>query len=253
MVSGALRVLPILRAGEPAYRGAQQPRVGANPLLRRADRIIALSDYAAHVMATYGVPQPRLAVVPNGIPGARRVPRPSAGARFAAVGRLRAERASRDCWRRGRRGHRWMSSATDHNWADSATGACRSGVPGHHATRGPSYPSAEVLRRGLSQPVARAGGGAGRCRGARGGRACDPRRRGQSDPDLVAAGVGVAVARVDSSFSPGALSDALRWTVAGGAALRSHCRAVYSQRYDVDRWVARLLDVYDEARRSRAH
>ena len=245
--SSALASLPI------AVRNSRG--VGANPLLRRADRIIALSDYAAHVMATYGVPQPRLAVVPNGIPpvhaGAASVPQEP---RFAAVGRLRAEKGFAELLAA------WPAGTPLDVFGDGPQlGRLRELAPAGVVFRGtmpredlrtllPRYcgvvfPSlwpepavalvvVEALEAGV--PVILAA-------------------EGSQTPDLVAAGVGVAVARVDSSFSPGALSDALRWTVAGGAALRSHCRAVYSQRYDVDRWVARLLDVYDEARRSRAH
>jgi len=225
--------------------------LAANPLISRADRIIALSGYAAGVMAGYGLPEERLSVVPNGIPalhaGATAGPQ---APRFAAVGRLRAEKGFAELlagWPGGTpldvfgdgpqldhlqavapRGVTFLGSvARDH---------LRALLPQYSALVFPSlWPEpavalvvVEALEAGV--PVILAA-------------------EGSQTPDLVDAGVGLAVDRTGDRFDRDSIADALSTVGEGGNRLRSHCRDVYARQYDVDRWVAELIAVYDDARR----
>jgi glycosyltransferase involved in cell wall biosynthesis len=79
----------------------------SNVLLTRADRLIALSDFAADTFRQFGLPGARLVTVPNGVSGGVVSEQPPPGRpRWLAVGRLRAEKGFAELLRGWPGGHR---------------------------------------------------------------------------------------------------------------------------------------------------
>lgn len=223
----------------------------ANPLLARADRLVAISQRAVDEYVGAGADPARFTVVPNAVTDI-----PSRGSvdatdgRWLFLGRLSAEKGLRellDAWptdqvldvvgdgelaaelRAVPRSStvRWLGGLDNSEVRARLGGYVGLVVPSRWAEAGPPLTYVEALAAGVPT-VAVAGNGAA--------------------DDIDVRGTGVVVGRTPE---PHELAVALKEVQRDRARLSARCRAVYESQYSPEAWVQTLLGVYDEARRSR--
>ncbi len=219
----------------------------SNPLLRRADAFVVLSEYARSTFARYGLPSERLHLVPNGVRAvhgaASRAPgRP----RWLAIGRLRDEKGFAELLRG------WPAGAEldiigDGPQADDLAelagpqvhllGALpadevRALLPSYSclvfASLAPESAMPLVVVEALEAGI--------------------PVLIVSSSPHaqaLVDAYVATTFDIVDGSVDTASLSDAMDWVAYGGAPLRDRCREHYRAHYTEDDWLREIVHLYE--------
>jgi glycosyltransferase involved in cell wall biosynthesis len=225
--------------------------LASNELLTRADRLIALSDYAADTFRRFGLPGGRLVTVPNGVSNSTGAARPApTQPRWLAVGRLRAEKGFAELLRGWPAGHRLDIAGDGPQREELARLAgpevrLRGAVPASQLRRElPGYsglvfaglcPEAavplvvvEALEAGL--PVLMT------------------RTSPHAEP-FVSAQVARTVRAEAPAGAPPRLSTedllaGMAWAESGADALRGRCRAWFEQNFTEDLWVRRLEQVY---------
>ncbi|MFG2869406.1 glycosyltransferase family 4 protein [Streptomyces sp. NPDC048338] len=219
---------------------ASRRGVAGDPLLRRADRLVVLSDLSRETFERAGVPAPRMALIPNFVPAPATATAPAVPA-WVYVGRLSEEKGILELLRRWPAGVRLdvigngpleedchaaapasvrFLGALDRN-------ALRALLPGYHGAVFPSrcYEGAvplvyvEALAAGL--PVLAF--------------------EGSSVPSAVRSEGTGAVTSWDAP-----LTDALHAADRIFPALREHCRAVYTRQYGERAWTERMVGLYRE-------
>lgn len=237
-------------------------RAGAvrDPLLRRADRIVTLSETSRRMYLRAGVPHWRMDLVPNftedfenppsartgecgtsGEPGKPGGPAPARPARWLFAGRLSKEKGVLELLRRWPRG--WpLDVVGDGPLLDECRRAAPSGVRFLGV-----LDNAELRRRlpswtGLVFPS----------RWAEGAPLIYPEALAAGLP--VLAFPGSAVADAVREHGTGALvgwDEPLEGALSAARerfpALRPHCRTVFERHYTERRWTARITDVYAAA------
>ncbi len=228
--------------------------LASNVLLTRADRLIALSDFAADTFRQFGLPGARLVTVPNGVSGGVVSEQPPPGRpRWLAVGRLRAEKGFAELLRGWPVGHRLdlVGDGPQRAELERLAGPevqLRGALPAHQLRQEmPGYsglvfaglcPEAaaplvvvEALAAGLPVLMTRTSPHAG---------------------PFVAA----EVARTVSADSPKITAEpqlatddllaGIAWADSGGATLRRRCRAWFDRNFTEELWVRRLEEVYHD-------
>lgn len=219
--------------------------VAADPLLRRADRVIFLSERAARLYARYGGPTGRSVVLPNGIPDPRLSTASSqtAGQRpdgWVAIGRFSAEkgfvelldqwpagfaldvigagplRSQLDAITRTRTEIRLLGSVEQHELWSRLRQCAGAVVPGVNVESAYPLVAVEALACGVPL-VAREGGAAAEMVQAWGG--------GFTYRDRSSLSAALSSSRSDSSAG--------LWA-----------RQVYLERFSEERWVDGLEDLY---------
>ncbi|PWW21892.1 glycosyltransferase involved in cell wall biosynthesis [Geodermatophilus normandii] len=233
--------LPLAVAGR---RGA-----AAHPVVRRADRLVAISHRVVDEYVAAGVDRARFAVVPNAVPDvAPAASVPPARPRWLFVGRLSAEKGVRellDVWPDGVdldvvgdgelaadlraralpptvRLLGGRTNAEVRALLGRYTGLV---VPSLWAEAGPPLTYVEALAAGVPA-VAWAGNGAA--------------------DDVAAQGTGAVVDRAPTTA---ALAAALDGVYRDRDRLAARCRAAYETRFSTGTWIDDLLGVYTDARR----
>ncbi|MEV1019907.1 glycosyltransferase family 4 protein [Streptomyces sp. NPDC050264] len=227
---------------------ASRGGVREDPLLRRADRVVVLSELSRDTYARAGLPAERLAVVPNFVP----VARSSAAAEthddghvWVFDGRLTSEEGILDLLRRWPAGQR-----LDVVGEGPLERACRAAAPASVRFLGTVERTA--LRRTLS--------------GYRGLVLPGRRPEGALPPGyLEALAAGLPVLAFEGSAAPRAVradgtGTVTAWDAPLPAALaaaerifptlREHCRGIYAKRYGEAVWVERSEELYDSVVRS---
>lgn len=220
--------------------------IEANPLLRRSDALIVLSQPAREIYLNYGLPAPKLRLVPNGVPSvhATAAPPPQAQ-RWLAVGRLSAEKGF-DVMLRSWPAEQPLDIIGEGPQRDELLGVAPHGVrflgpmpvaevreamsgysgllfPGLAVESALPLVVGEALEAGL--PVLF---GAGH------------RQAGA----LVAAGVAREVRWDAPADEPEGLATAMAWVDDGGQTLRRAARAWYEAHLTEEVWLERLMQVY---------
>lgn len=226
--------------------------LASNALLTRADRLIALSDYAADTFRRFGLPGARLVTVPNGVSdSAGAAQPPPVQRRWLAVGRLRAEKGFAELlrgWPAGQRldivgdgpqreelaqlagpGVRLRGAVSSSQLRDELPGYSGMVFSGLCPEAAVPLVVVEALEAGL--PVLMT-------------------RTSPHAAPFVAADVartvatGAAPGTETARLSTEDLLAGLSWADAGGEALRSRCRAWFERNFTEGRWVRRLEQVY---------
>jgi glycosyltransferase involved in cell wall biosynthesis len=232
-----------------AVAGRRGP--AAHPVIRRADRLIAISSRAVDEYAAAGVTRDRFIVVPNAVLD---VPGPAAhsaaGARWLFLGRLSAEKGVRellDLWPvsaaldvigdgellqelRGRRlppTVRLLGGRTNSQVRALLGDYTGLVVPSMWAEAGPPLTYVEALAAGVPT-VAWAGNGAA--------------------DDVALHDTGMVVGRPPTTAELAAALDQVR---RDRARLATRCRAEFEARFSTSAWVDALLTVYADVRRVR--
>ncbi|MEU6389807.1 glycosyltransferase [Streptomyces sp. NPDC046939] len=216
------------------------PRGGArtDPLLRRADRVVVLSDLGRETYERAGLPPERITVLPHHVPAAERSP---GGDVWVCAGRLAAGENIFDLVRRWPAGRRLDVFGTG-----PLEQACRAAAPASVRFLGavgrPALRRALPGHRGLVLP--------GRWRAG-----TVPRLY----PEALAAGLPVLA--FEGSAAPRTVRADGTGTVTGWdaplaaaldaadrifPALREHCRGVHAKRYGEAAWAERVERLYDE-------
>lgn len=223
----------------------------AHPVVRRADRLVAISRRAVDEYAAAGVDPDRFAVVPNAVPdlGAP-VAQPPAEPRWLFLGRLSAEKGVRellDRWPVGaaldvvgdgelgdelrarpqQPGVRLLGGRTNAEVRALLPGYTGLVLPSLWPEAGPPLTYVEALAAGVPT-VAWAGNGAA--------------------DDVAAHGTGAVVPREPSSD---AIATALTAVERKRTRLTTTCRRAYEARFSVPAWVDALTAVYVAAQHTR--
>ncbi|GAA2020744.1 glycosyltransferase family 4 protein [Terrabacter terrae] len=246
--SGSTR--PAMRHG--CYRGSRlqtlplalSTRFGADVVLTRADRVIALTEDMRGLYARAGVPASRIDVVPNFIP-ATEVPEVGPGGDYwLYVGRLSPEKGILELVRDWPRGRRLVVAG--------------SGILAD-AVRAVAHDDVELLGHQTREQV----------------RALMAGALGLVFPSRCMEGLGLVALEAIAAGTPvlawapapaAALVQALGVGLAGSADvaasleeaearfphLRAHCREVFEAHFTEKVWVDSVLDVYDRARQASA-
>ncbi|MFE6891933.1 glycosyltransferase [Streptomyces sp. NPDC057694] len=216
-----------------------------DPLLRRADRAVVLSELSRDGWLAAGMPPERLALIPDHVP-----PTPDAGpverAAWVCVGRLAVERGILDLLRRWPAGHRLDVVGTG-----PLERECRAAAP--PSVRFLGVGGRDALRRSLT--------------GYRG--LVFPSRWHAGAVPLIypeALAAGLPVLAFEGSAVPRAVRADGTGTVTGPDAplsaalaaadrifptLREHCRSVHAKRYGEAAWVERTERLYAAVVRGR--
>lgn len=221
-----------------AWAGRHGP--AADPLLRRADRVVVLSELSHATYAAAGVDKGRMALIPNFVPG---VDGPAAepGQRWVYVGKLTAEKGILELLRR------WPADELlDVIGNGPLEGTCRAAAP--RSVRFHGALKRNELRRRLP--------------GYRG--LVFPSRWYEGAVPLVyieALAAGLPVLAFEGSAAPGAVRSEGTGTVTGWddplnqvlreagsrfPTLRDHCRRVYDEAYSEEVWTRRMVQLYGE-------
>jgi glycosyltransferase involved in cell wall biosynthesis len=212
-----------------------------HPVVRRADRLIALSQRSRDLFARFGVPEERLSLVPNFCVGVHAAATPApAEPRFVAVGRLSGEKGFADLLRDWPAGRRLdvigtgplatplaaMAGPDVRVLGHVDNGAWRERLGDYTALVLPS----PISEGGVPQTVIEAWEGAVPVIAREGsGGADEVTRTGAGRTYADAAGLARALAEV----------------AAGQSALRPLARATFEARYDERAWTSAMLDVYE--------
>ncbi|MGY0017524.1 glycosyltransferase family 4 protein [Streptomyces sp. cg35] len=222
---------------------AQRGGVREDPLLRRADRAVVLSEPSRDTYARAGMPAERLALVPNFVPLADGSATTAEDA-WVFAGRLTPDEGILDLLRRWPAGRR-----LDVIGAGPLERACRAAAP--PSVRFLGAVGRDALRtalpgyRGLVLPGRRPEGVPRVYAEALAAGVPVLAFEGTSLPHVVRAeGTGTVTAR-DASL-PAALGAAERIF----PTLREHCRAVHDKRYGETAWVERTEQLYTALTRS---
>ncbi|MGW0498326.1 glycosyltransferase family 4 protein [Streptomyces sp. NPDC003007] len=221
-----------------AWAGRRGPT--ADPLLRRADRMVVLSELSRATYAAAGVDERRLALVPGFVPGVSGTTA-EPGERWVYVGRLSAEKGILELLRR------WPSGELlDVIGNGPLADACRAAAPRSVRFHG-AFERTEVRRR---------------LPGYRG--LVFPSRCYEGAVPLVyieALAAGLPVLAFEGSAAPGAVRDegtgtvtawddpleqVLREAAGRFPGLRDHCRRVYEEAYSEQVWTTRMVRLYRE-------
>ncbi|GAA2316922.1 glycosyltransferase family 4 protein [Streptomyces kunmingensis] len=229
--SGPLATLPLAWASRGGIR--------QDPLLRRADRVIVLSELSRSTYERAGLPAERLTVVPNYVPAADDAQAAEGDGAWVVVGRLAPEENILGLLRRWPAGRR-----LDVVGAGPSEPACRAAAPA--SVRFLGVVERPALRRAL------------------------PGYRGLVLPGRWVAGTvphvypealaaGLPVLAFEGSAAPRAVradgtGTVTAWDAELPAALdaaerifptlRAHCRGVYAKRYGEEAWVERTERLY---------
>ncbi|WP_433783360.1 glycosyltransferase [Actinomycetospora sp. CA-101289] len=232
--------LPLALAG----RGG----AAASPPLARADRVVAISQRAVDEYAAAGVDPARFTVVPNAVADVPTAGVP--GSRWLFLGRLSAEKGLGEllaAWPEDEAldvvgdgelagelralpvpaGVRFLGGLDNAEVRARLGGYAGLVVPSLWPEAGPPLTYVEALAAGVPA-VAVAGNGAA--------------------DDIDVHGTGVVVSRSPETAE---LAVALKEVHRDRTRLGARCRAAYEARFSTTAWVQALLDVYDDARRSR--
>ncbi|WP_051683729.1 glycosyltransferase family 4 protein [Blastococcus sp. URHD0036] len=218
------------------------------PVVRRADRLVAISQRAVDEFAVAGVDPARFTVVPNAVadvPGAS--PAPPGSARWLFLGRLSAEKGVRELlelWPQGveldvvgdgelagelraRPGVRLLGGRTNAAVRALLPGYTGLVVPSLWPEAGPPLTYVEALAAGVPT-VAWAGNGAA--------------------DDVTRHGTGAVVPREPARDE---LAAALAGVERDRAALSAACRSAYETYFSIPAWIDNLTAVYTAAQRTR--
>ncbi|GAA1358204.1 glycosyltransferase family 4 protein [Streptomyces beijiangensis] len=214
--------------------------VAADPLLRRADRVVVLSELSRDTYARAGLPVGRTALIPNFVSPVD-APAAGPGSAWVYAGRLSPEKGIVDLLRKWPEGER-----LDVIGSGPMEAACRAEAPA--SVRFLGALGREELRRGLSA-----------YRGL-----VFPSRCLEGVPlvYLEALAAGLPVLALEGSTVPvlvraegtghvvgwdTPLADSLRAAGRDFPALRERCREVYGQRYGEEAWVGATVRMYGQA------
>ncbi|WP_338898244.1 glycosyltransferase family 4 protein [Streptomyces sp. TG1A-60] len=221
-----------------AWAGRRGPT--ADPLLRRADRLVVLSGLSRATYAAAGVDERRLALIPNFVPGVNGTDA-EPGERWVYVGRLTTEKGILELLRR------WPADELlDVIGNGPLEEACRAAAP--RSVRFHGALERTELRRRL--PGYRGLVFSSRCY--------------EGAVPLVyieALAAGLPVLTFEGSAAPGAvrgegtgtvtawddpLNQVLREAASRFPGLRDHCRRVYEEAYSEQIWTTRVVQLYGE-------
>ncbi len=217
-----------------------------NPLLKRADAVVVLSEFARSTFARYDVAADRLHLVPNGVAGVHTGATPMpAEAKWLAVGRLRAEKGFVELLRGWPHVARLdlvgdgpahdelaeLAGSRVHLLGQQPSDELRASMPSY---RGLIFTSlapesamplviVEALEAGIPILVS-----------------LTSPHAAQLIADGVAMGIQIQEGRADTA---GILAG-MDWVAAGGDELRRRCREVFEDRYTQEQWVDRITLVY---------
>ncbi|MEU6706677.1 glycosyltransferase family 4 protein [Streptomyces wuyuanensis] len=221
----------------------------AHPLLRRAQRLVTLSERSRDLYLRFGVPPEKLALLPNfvasGIPDApedRTAPAPGAGTRWVYAGRLSEEKGILPLLRN------WPErEPLDVIGSGPLESACREAAPGGVRLLG-TLSRPEIAARlprytGLVFPSA--------CPESATALVCQE-ALAAGVPVLALAGSAAADSvRRDGTGSVYGRSDELPYALAAARErfplLRERCRRVHAERYSARSWTAGMEAVYAQA------
>lgn len=234
-----------------AWAGRRGP--AAHPVLRRANRLVVLSEYSRAFYLRFGLPTEKFALVPNFVDAARAVrsrdalEEPGAGSRWVFAGRLSEEKGIIPLLE-----HWPASERLDVIGSGPLEWACREALPKGGRILG-ALPREQLLGRlphytGLIFPSV-----------------C-PEMAPVIYQEAMAAGVPV-LALSGSAAADSVLRDGTGAVYRGAGdlphaltaardlfpALREHCREVHAERYAAASWTAAMAAVYESAVQQAAH
>ncbi|MFD1658046.1 glycosyltransferase family 4 protein [Streptomyces caeni] len=221
-----------------AWAGRHGP--GADPLLRRADRVVVLSELSRTTYAAAGVDERRMALIPNFVPPVDGGPPAEPGERWVYVGKLTVEKGIRELLR-----HWPADEPLDVIGSGPLEDACRAVAPRSVVFHG-------VLGRAELRK---------RLPGYRG--LVFPSRWYEGMPlvyiEALAAGLPVlafegsaahVAVRAEGTGAVTCWDDplprVLREAGSRFPALRAHCRRVYEEAYSEEVWTSRMVRLYAE-------
>jgi glycosyltransferase involved in cell wall biosynthesis len=230
-----------------------------NPLIRRADRLVVLSQFAYDIYRKYGVAETTLRLLPNGVATVNLTNTAApVNPRWVVVGRLSAEKGIRellDRWPKNQPLDIIGDGPLRTQIAEQALAFPAVRVLGHLPQEEldamlPTYSG--LIFAGLA-PESALPLVVGEALGA-GIPVVFASDHPQAGP-LVSAGAATvaAPAAVAAPDSDGSIADALSWVIESGTAARARARHWYDDHLSVPMWINGLERIYHEAKEQRRH